>query len=113
MTESAGGTGAPPDGADPADAPADADAAARQAAYWSRNLLYMGLLLSVWALVSFGCGLVFADALNAYRLPGTGFKLGFWFAQQGSIYVFDVLSFLYSALMHRMEQRMAIVPDQV
>ena len=51
--------------------------------YWTANLRYLAILLSVWFLVSFGCGILFADALNGFRFPGTGFKLGFWFAQQG------------------------------
>ena len=53
-------------------------------AYWARNLRYLTILLAIWFAVSFGCGILFADALNAIRIPGTGFKLGFWFAQQGS-----------------------------
>ena len=52
--------------------------------YWRRNLRILALLLSIWFAVSYGCGILFADALNRFRLPGTGFKLGFWWAQQGS-----------------------------
>ncbi len=50
--------------------------------YWRRNLLYVAILLTVWFVVSFGCGVLFADALDKYRLPGTGFPLGFWFARK-------------------------------
>ena len=72
--------------------------------YWRRNLRYLGALLSVWFLVSFGAGIMFADALNGIRVPGTGFPLGFWFAQQGSIYVFVVLIFVYVILMNRLDR---------
>jgi putative solute:sodium symporter small subunit len=73
-------------------------------AYWRRNLRYLTVLLGVWALVSFGCGIVWADALNRVRLPGTGFPLGFWFAQQGSIYVFVLLIAAYVVLMNRLDR---------
>jgi putative solute:sodium symporter small subunit len=62
------------------------------------------VLLSIWFIVSYGCGILFVEQLNAYRLPGTGFKLGFWFAQQGSIYVFVVLIFVYVRLMNRLDE---------
>ena len=55
-------------------------------AYWKENIKYLVILLSIWFVVSFGAGILFKDALNEIRLGG--FKLGFWFAQQGSIYVF-------------------------
>ena len=73
-------------------------------AYWRRNVRYVALLLAVWALVSFGCGILWADALNRVRLPGTGFPLGFWFAQQGSIYVFLLLIVAYVVLMNRLDR---------
>ncbi len=73
-------------------------------AYWRRNLRYLGGLLAIWALASFGAGIVFADALDTIRIPGTGFPLGFWFAQQGSIYVFVVLIFAYVFLMNRLDR---------
>jgi len=73
-------------------------------AYWRRNLRYVAILLTIWFLVSYGAGIVFADALNAIRIPGTGFPLGFWFAQQGSIFVFVVLIFVYVALMNRLDR---------
>ncbi len=80
-------------------APADHESEKRD--YWRQNLKLLGLLLVVWFVVSYGCGVLFADALNEIRIPGTGFKLGFWFAQQGSIYVFVVLIFVYVGLMNR------------
>ena len=72
--------------------------------YWRRNLRYVGTLLAIWALASYGAGIVFADALDTIRIPGTGFPLGFWFAQQGSIYVFVVLIFVYVFLMNRLDR---------
>lgn len=72
-------------------------------AYWRRNLTYVAVLLGVWALVSFGAGIFFADWLDQYRFGG--FKLGFWFSQQGSIYVFVLLIFVYVFLMNRLDRR--------
>ncbi len=77
-------------------------------AYWARNLRYVLALLSIWFLVSYGFGIVFADALNAVRIPGTGFKLGFWFAQQGAIYVFVALIFVYARLMNRLDEEFGV-----
>jgi putative solute:sodium symporter small subunit len=74
-------------------------------AYWRKNLLVMALLLSLWAGVSLGCGILFADTLNAYELPGTGYPLGFWFAQQGSIVVFVLLILAYCLFMNRLDAR--------
>ena len=71
--------------------------------YWRTNLRYLAILLTIWFLVSFGCGILFAEPLNAIRLGG--FKLGFWFAQQGAIYVFVMLIFVYVALMNRLDQK--------
>ena len=73
--------------------------------YWRRNLLYVAILLTVWFVVSLGCGVLFADALDKYHLPGTGFPLGFWFAQQGSIYIFVALIFVYVWLMNRLDRK--------
>ena len=84
--------------------------------YWTSNLRLMGILLLVWAFVSLGCGVVFADYLNQYTLPGTGYPLGFWFAQQGSIVVFVLLILVYAILMNRLdrihhEEREALQPE--
>ena len=73
-------------------------------AYWRRNLRYLATLLTVWALVSFGAGIIWADALNRVRIPGTGFPLGFWFAQQGAIYTFLLLIAVYVVLMNRLDR---------
>ncbi len=71
--------------------------------YWRCNLRYLAVLLSVWFAVSYGAGILFADALDRVRIGG--FRLGFWFAQQGSIYVFVVLIFVYVWLMNRLDAR--------
>ncbi len=76
-------------------------------AYWRTNLLYLALLLAIWAAVSYGAGILFVDQLNAVAIPGTGFKLGFWFAQQGSIITFVVLIAVYAVLMNRLDDRFA------
>jgi len=70
--------------------------------YWLKNLRYLSFLLVVWFAVSFGCGILFVDQLDAIRIGG--FKLGFWFAQQGSIYVFVALIFIYVFLMNRLDK---------
>jgi putative solute:sodium symporter small subunit len=80
-------------------------------AYWRKNVQILAVLLSIWFLVSFGCGILFVDALNQFHLPGTGFKLGFWFAQQGSIYCFVVLVFVYAAWMNRLDRRFGVAED--
>lgn len=84
---------------------------ARKEAYWRRNLKWLAILLSIWFLASFGCGILFADFLNRYQLPGTGFKLGFWFAQQGSIYVFVALTFAYVFVMNRLDREFGVEED--
>jgi len=81
------------------------------ASYWKRNLVYVGALLSVWFAVSYVCGVLLVDALNTVRIPGTGFRLGFWFAQQGSIYVFVVLIFVYVRLMNRLDRKHGVSED--
>jgi len=81
------------------------DEAARLAAYWRANVRTLAVLLVLWFAVSFGCGILLVDQLNAYRIPGTGFKLGFWFAQQGAIYAFIALIFAYVAAMNRLDKK--------
>ena len=82
----------------------DPEVRARHAEYWRRTLRYLAALIAVWFVVSYGFGIVLAEPLNAIRVPGTGFPLGFWFAQQGSIYVFVVLIFVYVRLMNRLDR---------
>ncbi|WP_411896175.1 DUF4212 domain-containing protein [Winogradskyella sp. A2] len=72
-------------------------------AYWKENVKYLSILLAIWFLVSYGCGILFRDALNEIRLGG--FKLGFWFAQQGSIYVFVILIFVYVRIMNKLDKK--------
>ena len=79
--------------------------------YWRRNLTYVGLLLVVWFAISYGAGILFVEPLNRVRLPGTGFPLGFWFAQQGSIYVFVILIFVYVYLMNRLDREFGVDED--
>ena len=76
--------------------------------YWRRNVRYVGALLFVWFMVSYGAGILFAERLNEIRIPGTGFPLGFWVAQQGSIYVFVVLIFAYVFLMNRLDREFSV-----
>ena len=76
----------------------------RHKVYWRRNIRYVCTLLSVWFVVSYGFGILLVDVLNRIRIPGTGFPLGFWFAQQGSIYVFVVLVFVYARRMNRLDR---------
>ncbi|NCD26205.1 MAG: DUF4212 domain-containing protein [Deltaproteobacteria bacterium] len=71
--------------------------------YWKTNKTYMILLLSLWGLVSHGFGIFFVEPLNAVWLGG--FPLGFWFAQQGSIYVFVLIILAYFLLMDRLDKR--------
>lgn len=76
--------------------------------YWRTNLSYLAVLLSIWFIVSYVCGILLADQLDRIRLDFIGlggFKLGFWFAQQGSIYVFVALIFVYVWLMNRLDRR--------
>ena len=71
--------------------------------YWKENIKYVLILLLIWFLVSFGAGVILKDALNTIKIGG--FKLGFWFAQQGSMYVFVVLIFVYVYLMNNLDKK--------
>jgi putative solute:sodium symporter small subunit len=79
-------------------------------AYWRANVRTLLSLLSVWFFVSFGCGILWVDALNAYSF--FGWKLGFWFSQQGSIYAFVVLIFVYVAQMNALDRRFNVDEDR-
>ncbi len=72
-------------------------------AYWKENLKYLCILLSIWFAVSYGAGILFKEALDTIQIGG--FKLGFWFAQQGSIYVFVILIFVYVRLMNKLDKK--------
>lgn len=71
--------------------------------YWRKNLQYLTILLIIWFTVSYLFGIILVDQLNAVRMGG--FKLGFWFAQQGAIYIFVLLIFVYVYLMNRLDQK--------
>ena len=81
----------------------------RARAYWRSNIRLLAILMSIWFAVSFGAGILFRDFLDQFMIGG--FPLGFWFAQQGSIYVFIVLIFYYSWKMHRIEREFALDDD--
>ena len=75
-----------------------------RAGYFRANLAWIVVLLAIWAFVSFGCGILLAPWLNNFMLPGTQYPLGFWFAQQGSIYVFVILIAVYVMVMNRLDR---------
>jgi putative solute:sodium symporter small subunit len=72
-------------------------------AYWKATLGLVAQILVVWFLVSFGAGILFADWLNNFHLGG--YPLGFWFAQQGSIYIFVALIFIYAKKMDAIDRK--------
>lgn len=74
--------------------------------YWHANLKLIALCLSIWAFVSFGCGILLVEFLNQFSLGG--YPLGFWFAQQGSIFCFILLIFFYSFQIRRLEQKFGV-----
>ena len=71
--------------------------------YWRSNLKIVSILLAIWFLVSFGFGIILSDFLDQFQIAG--FKLGFWFAQQGSIYFFVLLIFIYIYLMNKLDKK--------
>ena len=77
--------------------------------YWKKNLQTLALLLFIWFLVSFGFGILWVEELNTIRLGD--FKLGFWFAQQGSIYSFVVLIFIYVIRMNALDREFKVNED--
>ncbi len=81
----------------------DPQVAASLRKYWRSNLTAMGILLSIWALVGLVCGILIADFLNQFSIGGA--PLGFWFAQQGSIFSFVVLIFVYALYMNHMDKK--------
>ena len=72
--------------------------------YWKKNLTWLGILMSAWFIVSFGGGVLLVDWLDNFTLPGSNMKLGFWVAQQGSIYAFIILIAIYAAVMNRLDR---------
>ena len=75
-------------------------------AYWQANLKLMLVLLVIWFVISYLCGIVFVDTLNAIRIGG--YKLGFWFAQQGAMYGFVVIIFYYSHRMAKLDREFGV-----
>ena len=71
--------------------------------YWSENLKYLLILLTIWFSVSYGAGIIFRSTLDQFYIGG--FPLGFWFAQQGAIYVFVLLIFIYVRLMNSLDSK--------
>ena len=78
--------------------------------YWRRNLSLMIKLLVIWFVVSYGCGIILVDVLNQIQIGG--YKLGFWFAQQGSIYVFVALIFYYAKKMGDLDREFGVEEDE-
>ena len=72
--------------------------------YWKANIRLLMILLSIWLMIWFGFGIVLSDFLDQFSIGG--FKLGFWFAQQGSIYGFVILIFVYVFAMNRIEKKL-------
>ncbi|AMG30830.1 DUF4212 domain-containing protein [Grimontia hollisae] len=79
-------------------------------AYWQKNVRLMIYLLAVWFVVSFGCGILFVEQLNEIRIGG--YKLGFWFAQQGSIYTFLAIIFIYAFQMRKLDKEFGVDDDE-
>lgn len=75
-------------------------------AYWKENIRTILVLLVVWFLVSLGAGVLFIEQLNAIEISGV--KLGFWFAQQGSIYAFVILIFVYVFKMRKIDEKYGV-----
>ncbi|MEO1251822.1 MAG: DUF4212 domain-containing protein [Pseudomonadota bacterium] len=78
--------------------------------YWAENVRLLCILLAIWFAVSFGAGILFVEPLNAFSLGG--YPLGFWFAQQGSIYVFVGLIFFYAHRMRQIERQFGVDDDE-
>ena len=76
---------------------------AKSEKYWRINIKYVKILLIIWFVFSFLFGIILKDFLNVFSIAG--FKLGFWFAQQGSIYVFVILIFVYVKLMNNLDKK--------
>jgi putative solute:sodium symporter small subunit len=77
-----------------------------RSAYWRANVRLMVILLSIWFTISYLCGIVFVEELNTIRLGG--YKLGFWFAQQGSMYGFVVIIFVYARRMAALDRKYGV-----
>jgi putative solute:sodium symporter small subunit len=80
-----------------------------KAAYWKANLRLLTICLVIWFLVSYVCGIMLVDVLNKIQIGG--YPLGFWFAQQGSIYTFVILIFVYAARMNKLDREHDVHED--
>ena len=80
-------------------------------AYWKENIRLVLSLLTIWFMVSFGMGILFVDALDEFRF--FGFKFGFWMAQQGSIFCFVILIFIYAYKMNKLDHKYGVDEDRV
>ena len=78
-------------------------------AYWTANLQLVATCLGIWFVVSYLFGIILVDQLNAISIGG--YKLGFWFAQQGSMYIFVVLIFFYASRMKKLDQKFNVHED--
>ncbi len=78
--------------------------------YWKKNIKYLTILLSIWFIVSYGFSIIFVDLLDKIRIGG--FKLGFWFSQQGSILVFVIIIFVYVRLMNKLDRKFRVQENQ-
>ena len=78
--------------------------------YWKKNLKYLTVLLSIWFIVSYGFSIIFVDLLDKIKIGG--FKLGFWFSQQGSILVFVIIIFVYVRLMNKLDRQFRVRENQ-
>lgn len=74
--------------------------------YWRHNLKWLGILLGLWFVVSYGLGILLVDELDRFNLPGTNVKLGFWISQQGSIYAFVIIIAIYVRVMNRLDREL-------
>lgn len=81
----------------------------KAAAYWKENVRLLAILLTIWFVVSYGCGILLKDFLDNFQL--FGYPLGFWFAQQGSIYVFLILIAVYVHRMNKLDRKYGVHED--
>lgn len=78
--------------------------------YWKKNLQYLAVLLSIWFAVSYGFSIILVDVLDKIKIGG--FKLGFWFSQQGSIFVFVIIIFVYVRLMNNLDKKYNVEEEE-
>lgn len=96
--------------ADPSQDDLSGESQGAAAAYWRENIRILLSLLVIWFVVSFGCSILFVDQLDQFEF--FGFPLGFWFAQQGSIYTFLILIFVYIGMMNRLDRKYNVQEDE-